>query len=40
MRYALSGTNAFSPLIDFVVLLGFGIIILGIGVYQFSKVEL
>lgn len=40
MRYALSGTNAFTPLTSMSVLLAFTAVILAIGVYQFSKVEL
>lgn len=40
MRYALSGTNAFSPWLSLSVLLGFLVVVLGIGVYQFSKIEL
>jgi ABC-2 type transport system permease protein len=40
LRYALSGTNAFSPLISLSVLAGIILIVLGIGVYQFSKIQL
>jgi ABC-2 type transport system permease protein len=40
MRYALIGTHAFAPYISLGVLLGSIIIILCVGVYQFSKVEL
>jgi ABC-2 type transport system permease protein len=40
MRYALSGINVFSPWISFGVLLGCTILVLLIGAYQFSRVEL
>jgi len=40
MRYALSGTNIFSPWISVGVLLGVTVIILLFGLYQFSKIEL
>ncbi len=40
MRYALSGTNVFSPILSLGVLVGVTIVILLVGVYQFSKVEL
>lgn len=40
MRYALSGTNAFSPVVSLSVLIVFLFAILGFGVYQFSKIEL
>lgn len=40
MRYALSGTNVFSPWISMAVLVGVTIIILGVGIYQFNRVEL
>ncbi len=40
MRYALVGTHAFSPFLSLSVLLVVIVLILGIGVYQFSKVEL
>ncbi len=40
MRFALSGTNVFSPWLSLSVLLVTTIIILFVGVYQFSKIEL
>ncbi len=40
LRYALGGTYFFSPWLSFGVLVSVLIIILGIGVYQFSKIEL
>ncbi len=40
MRYALSGTAVFSPLLSLGVLTGSLVIVLAIGVYQFSRVEL
>jgi ABC-2 type transport system permease protein len=40
MRYAFSGTNAFSPLLSFTVLVAVLLVVIGIGLYQFSKIEL
>lgn len=40
MRYALSGTNAFSPLLNLGVLCVVSVIVVLFGVYQFKKVEL
>lgn len=40
MRFALSGTNAFSPYVSLAVLTGFLVATLLFGVYQFSKIEL
>lgn len=40
LRYAFSGTNVFSPFLSFSVLVGVTIIVLSVGVYQFSKVQL
>lgn len=40
MRYALSGTNAFSPLTSLAVLSGGIVLVMIVGVYQFSKIEL
>ncbi len=40
LRYALSGVNVFSPWLDLVVLVGLGLVALGVGTYQFSKIEL
>jgi hypothetical protein len=40
MRYALLGASSFSPLTSFTVLLGITMVVLGIGVYQFNRVEL
>lgn len=40
LRYALSGTHAFPPLVSFGVLVGVTAVILGVGVYQFSRVQL
>jgi ABC-2 type transport system permease protein len=40
LRYALIGTHVFSPILSLTVLCGLTVVILFIGVYQFSKVEL
>jgi ABC-2 type transport system permease protein len=40
MRYALGVQHVFSPWLSLIVLIGTLIIILGIGIYQFSKIEL
>ncbi len=40
LRYAFSGVNVFSPILSISVLIGVSIIILGVGVYQFSKIQL
>jgi ABC-2 type transport system permease protein len=40
MRFALSGTNAFSPWLSAAVLIGVTIVIVLIGLYEFSKIEL
>jgi ABC-2 type transport system permease protein len=40
LRYALSGTNAFSPLLSVSVLVVVTIIVILIGLYQFSMIEL
>ncbi len=40
MRYALSGTNFFSPFVDFSVLVGISVVVVLVGLYQFSKIEL
>lgn len=42
LRFALSGpgANAFSPVLSFSVLVGVTIMVLAVGVYQFSKVQL
>jgi len=40
MRYALSGSNVFSPVLSASVLVGVSIITVGVGLYQFSKIEL
>lgn len=40
MRYALSGTAVFSPFLSFGVLAGSLVVVLAVGVYQFSRVEL
>ena len=40
LRYALSGTNAFSPVLSFTVLAVVTAATLAVGVYQFSKVQL
>jgi len=40
LRYALNGTNIFSPFLSASVLVGVSLVILAIGVYQFSKVQL
>ncbi len=40
IRYALSGTNFFSPYLSLGVLVGVSALLVGIGIYQFSKVQL
>jgi ABC-2 type transport system permease protein len=40
MRYAFSGAGFFSPFLSLGVLLGVSLLLVGIGVYQFSKIEL
>lgn len=40
LRYAFSGVNAFSPWTSALVLVGVFIVLMGVGVYQFSKVQL
>ncbi len=40
LRYALSGVSVFSPVLSISVLCGFTIIVLAIGIYQFSKIQL
>ena len=40
LRYALSGTSVFSPFLSLSVLVGVTVLILCVGAYQFSKVEL
>ncbi len=40
MRYALTGIHVFNPWLSFSVLLGILVVLSGIGVYQFSKIEL
>jgi len=40
MRYALGGASAFSPWLSLSVLVGVIIVVLIVGIYQFSKIEL
>ncbi len=40
LRFALSGTNIFSPWLSLSVLLGVTVVVVVFGIYQFSKVEL
>ena len=40
LRYSFSASNVFSPLLSISVLVGFSLVILAVGVYQFSKVQL
>lgn len=40
LRYAFSGVNAFSPILSITILCGVTLVVLFIGVYQFSKVQL
>jgi ABC-2 type transport system permease protein len=40
LRYSLSGVHYFSPVLSFSVLIGVSLLIVAIGVYQFSKIEL
>lgn len=40
MRYALSGTNVFSPLLSMTVLIGVSVAVVLIGIYQFNRIEL
>jgi len=40
LRYAFNGVNVFSPGLSIAVLCGVTLVILGVGVYQFSKVQL
>jgi len=40
MRYALGSAHVFSPLISLSVLLAVSLVVLGIGVYQFKRVQL
>jgi len=40
LRYAFNGVGVFSPLISISVLAGVGLLFLGFGVYQFSKIQL
>jgi len=40
LRYALGGVSVFSPGLSIMVLLGATLLALGVGVYQFSKVQL
>lgn len=40
LRYALTGSNVFSPVLSLSVLLVTTVVVLGVGVYQFSKIQL
>ena len=40
LRYAFSGSNVFSPVLSITILIGVSIVVLGFGLYQFSKVQL
>jgi len=40
LRYAFSGINVFSPFLSVMVLCGAIVIVLAVGIYQFSKVQL
>ena len=40
LRFAFSGVNVFNPVLSIAVLAGVFLVILGFGVYQFSKVQL
>jgi ABC-2 type transport system permease protein len=40
MRYALSGTNVFSPWLSLSVVVGVTLVVIAIGIYQFRKIEL
>ncbi|MEK7124664.1 MAG: ABC transporter permease [Patescibacteria group bacterium] len=40
LRYAFSGANVFNPLLSIAILIGAFLVILSIGIYQFSKVQL
>ena len=40
MRYALSGSSFFTPLVSFSVLIAISFVVVLIGLYQFSKIEL
>lgn len=40
LRYAFSGNHVFSPLLSIAILISVTLVILAVGVYQFSKVQL
>ena len=40
LRWAFTGVGVFSPVLSVAVLAGVSVVILGIGIYQFSKVQL
>lgn len=40
LRFAFSGTNVFNPLLSIGVLFGVFIVVLAVGIYQFSRVQL
>jgi ABC-2 type transport system permease protein len=40
LRYAMTGIHVFPPALSFSVLIGLAVVIMGIGVYQFSRIEL
>lgn len=40
LRYAFSGVNTFSPITSILVLSGVFIVLIAVGIYQFSKVQL
>lgn len=40
LRFALGHSNVFSPVLSFGVLVGVTAVVLGVGVYQFSKVQI
>lgn len=40
LRYAFNGVNVFSPVLSISVLCGISLVVLAIGTYQFSKVQL